>query len=235
MPVKEYDLPGIGPVKLYKRKGVKSLRLSVTGNSVRVTLPYWAPYQAALEFVRSRQDWIESHKPADKPLFRNFDRIGKAHHLIFREDNTILKPKARIMQTEIIISYPIGCEITDATVQEVAAAAAIRAMKMQADKLLPQRLRILAAQYNFTYRSVKIRQLKARWGSCDSNHNIALNLFLMQLPWDLIDYVLVHELTHTKALNHGTDFWELFESCLPNAKTHRKLIKGYAPVLEPLR
>jgi len=49
--------------------------------------------------------------------------------------------------------------------------------------LLPQRLQAFATQTGFSYRSVSVKQLKSRWGSCNTEKEITLNLFLMQLPW----------------------------------------------------
>jgi len=97
--------------------------------------------------------------------------------------------------------------------------------------LLPQRLDQLAAQNGLNYSSVAIRQLKSRWGSCSSAKHITLNLFLMQLPWHLIDYVLLHELTHTKVLRHGPPFWEELEKHAPGARKLRREISAYQPII----
>jgi predicted metal-dependent hydrolase len=120
----------------------------------------------------------------------------------------------------------------DPEVQKSAHRASIRALRTQAEKLLPVRLKQLADKYDFEYASVSVKQLKGRWGSCDTRGHITLNLFLMQLPWHLIDYVLLHELTHTKQLNHGADFWDEFLSHEPKAKDYRKQIKEHKPILE---
>jgi predicted metal-dependent hydrolase len=66
------------------------------------------------------------------------------------------------------------------------------------------------------YSSVSIRQQKTRWGSCSSSRSISLNARLLFLPPDLVNYVLVHELCHTKHLNHSPIFWRLVESYLPD-------------------
>jgi hypothetical protein len=118
-------------------------------------------------------------------------------------------------------------------VQAVAQRAAIRALRSEAEQILPKRLRDLASQYDLDFKSVTIKQLTSRWGSCDQNKDIALNLFLMQLPWSLIDYVLVHELVHTKHLHHGEDFWNTLESLIPDAKNLRAEIRKHKPVVLP--
>jgi predicted metal-dependent hydrolase len=53
----------------------------------------------------------------------------------------------------------------------------------------------------------------------------------MQLPWELIDYVIIHELTHTKHLNHSDEFWAEFMRHEPKAKVLRKRVRSYQPVL----
>jgi predicted metal-dependent hydrolase len=56
-------------------------------------------------------------------------------------------------------------------------------------------------------------------------------LYLMQLPWHLIDYVLLHELTHTKVMQHGTPFWQELERHVPHAKRLRGEIREFHPIL----
>jgi len=98
--------------------------------------------------------------------------------------------------------------------------------------LLPPRLARLASEYGFSYRSVSAKQLKRRWGSCDSQHNIVFNFFLMELPWDLIDYVLLHELTHTEHMHHGPDFWSRLKQISPRALDLRRQINTYRPIIQ---
>ncbi len=122
-----------------------------------------------------------------------------------------------------------------AVVQDAAASASLKALRKEAETLLPQRLRTLSDQTGLGYASVSVRQLKSRWGSCDNHKEITLSIFLMQLPWHLIDYVLVHELTHTKVMRHGAPFWEELERHLPGAKQLRKEMAAYQPILTPGR
>ena len=75
-----------------------------------------------------------------------------------------------------------------------------------ARKVLCRRIGELAQLHNFVYNRVSIRKQKTRWGSCSSKNNINLNMNLLHLPPELMDYVLLHELVHTRVKNHGKDF-----------------------------
>ena len=77
----------------------------------------------------------------------------------------------------------------------------------EAKKLLPPRLTDFAQQHGFRFNKITIRNNKRNWGSCSSKNNISLNLQMMKLPNELIDYILLHELVHTEIKNHGPKFW----------------------------
>jgi predicted metal-dependent hydrolase len=104
----------------------------------------------------------------------------------------------------------------------------LRELKLKALEYLPGRLQTLASLHGFTYTSIKISRSKSRWGACSTRKNINLSLFLMQLPAYLIDYVILHELCHTKEMNHGPQFWALMDSvCNGRAKLLRKELKSF--------
>lgn len=231
MAVKLFEIDKIGPVHVYKRRGSSSLRLSIAPDGkLRVTIPYWSTYAAGLDFVRSRSDWILANLPEQQSLLVHGQHVGKAHRLVF-ENAAGNSVRTRLAGSDIRIVKPIGMMNSHADAQQAAHRACIRALRVQAEKLLPKRLKQLAAKFGYDYSSVSVKQLKGRWGSCDTRQHITLNLFLMQLPWHLIDYVLLHELTHTKHLHHGADFWDEFLRHEPRAKVYRKQIKALKPVL----
>lgn len=234
MAAKAFEVEGIGTVHIYKRKGSRSLKLSIASDGkVRLSIPFWTTYAAGLQFARSRADWITTNAPDEAGVLEHGHRIGKAHRLVFLSGQ-VETPSSRLAGSEIRITRPASMLRTDPAVQAAATKASIRALRLQAAKLLPPRLRLLAEKYDFSYSDVQIKQLKGRWGSCDAQKHIVLNLFLMQLPWQLIDYVLLHELIHTKHLHHGPEFWDEFTRHLPHAKTLRKAIKNQKPVLMPV-
>lgn len=235
MSTKQVSIPDIGTVTLYKRRGNRSLRLSIgTGGEIRVSLPYWLPYKAGEQFVLSKAPWIAANRTKASVALQHGHAIGKAHRLYFDQQAMATKVSARVAANEVRVSFPPTYGIYDHVVQHAAHQASIRALRKEAEALLPQRLEALASQTGFTYASVNVKQLKSRWGSCNSQKEITLNLFLMQLPWHLIDYVLVHELTHTKVMQHGSPFWREMERHLPRARELRRQMGTYHPILSPI-
>ncbi len=100
--------------------------------------------------------------------------------------------------------------------------------RLKAGAALIQRLEELARLHNFKYRKVSIRNQKTRWGSCSSKGNINLNINLALLPAELSDYVIMHELLHTKIKNHGKEFWaELDRYIGRTAKELAKKLRKY--------
>ena len=97
----------------------------------------------------------------------------------------------------------------------------------EAREKLGRRLSELAEQHNFRYNRVSIRNQRTRWGSCSSKDNISLNMKLLHLPDHLIDYILLHELVHTRVKNHSQDFWNELETVVPNARTVDKQLRDY--------
>ena len=101
-------------------------------------------------------------------------------------------------------------------------------LRIQAQLYLPERLQALSAQHGLPYSQVQVNSSRGRWGSCSNRKHISLSFYLMTLPAHLIDYVLLHELSHTKEMNHGERFWALMDK-LTDGKAHalRDEIKGY--------
>lgn len=232
MAKKTIELDGIGPITLVKRASSRNLRLSVTPTGVRVSMPHWTPYSAGQAFALSHREWIQAEQnKMNRPALESGQRIGKMHYLRFEQALSGQSISSRVTGTEIIIRMQHGETIDDTQVQQRAETAAIRALKREAERLLPPRLAGLAAKHGRHYSSVGVKQLKRRWGSCDSHQAITLNLFMMELPWDYIDYVLLHELAHTEEMHHGPTFWALLKSMNPRARDLARQLRSHHPAI----
>jgi predicted metal-dependent hydrolase len=99
--------------------------------------------------------------------------------------------------------------------------------RVKAKRKLSRRLNYLSAKYGFTYNRVFIRNQRTRWGSCSHKDNISLNMKLIRLPDELIDYVILHELVHTRFKNHSKQFWDELDKILVNGKGIDARLKQY--------
>jgi len=99
--------------------------------------------------------------------------------------------------------------------------------RVRAGRLLAGRLNELARRHRFTYNRLTIRRQKTRWGSCSHQNNISLNARLIDLPPELIDYVLLHELLHTRIKNHSPHFWAELQKLLPGMRTLRRQLRTH--------
>lgn len=97
-----------------------------------------------------------------------------------------------------------------------------------ATKKLTHRLNELSSLYGFTYNRVFIRNQKTRWGSCSAKNNINLNMNLVRLPKDLIDYVILHELVHTREKNHSKVFWAELNKVVSDAGKLKSRLREYS-------
>lgn len=101
-------------------------------------------------------------------------------------------------------------------------------LRKNAKVILPSRLEHLSKQSGLPYKSVKINSSQGRWGSCSARKDINLSYYLVLLPSHLIDYVLLHELCHTREMNHSERFWGLLNRFTNgNATALRNELRGY--------
>jgi predicted metal-dependent hydrolase len=96
---------------------------------------------------------------------------------------------------------------------------------------LIERLNILSQKHGFNYRKVFIKNQKTRWGSCSGKNNINLNINLIRLPDELIDYTILHELVHTRVKNHSRRFWDQMDKLVGDAKKLDSKLREYRVLL----
>ena len=99
---------------------------------------------------------------------------------------------------------------------------------IQEEKYLVNRVEMLARKHGFQYSKLKFRTMKTRWGSCSAKNNININMLITYLPKKLQDYVILHELVHTRIKDHSHRFWALLDKITGNAKgIHKELKEKY--------
>ena len=100
---------------------------------------------------------------------------------------------------------------------------------------LVDRLDKLSRKHDLPFNRVFVKNQKTRWGSCSEKNNINLNINLVRLPEELMDYAIMHELVHTKQMNHSQLFWNLLEKFVPCARNLDQKLQSYSfMLLKPL-
>ena len=111
-----------------------------------------------------------------------------------------------------VISCPPEADFSLPEVQALLRNAVVRALKHSASRFLPPLLSDWSERCNLPYGKVRITGARGKWGSCSSAKTISLSCYLMLLPPHLMDYVILHELAHTREMNHGEAFYALLDN-----------------------
>lgn len=231
------EVEGIGVIKIRRRRGQKSttLRLAKSGGIVLST-NYSTPLYSLKKFVLENRAWLEEVR-AKNGLFDKieiFDGQKLTGDLKFKLehqpglDSPIFKYRKGWGEIMIATST-LGESVTlDESERIELEKFVIKAIRERAQLYLPKRLQQISAHMEASYNSVTIRNTSSRWGSCSSHNDINLSLWLMILPDELIDYVITHELSHTRFKHHAKDFWDEVARFEPDYKSLRVKLKKYS-------
>jgi predicted metal-dependent hydrolase len=104
--------------------------------------------------------------------------------------------------------------------------------KYKASAVISQRVKAISGAHGFKYKKIGLTSAKKRWGSCSYNDCIKINWRLIMAPTDIIDYVIIHELSHTVHKNHSKNFWNYVGSIMPDYKIRIKWLKDNGHMLK---
>lgn len=239
-------LEDLGEVKLKRIKGLRGIRLSVTqSGAVQAQAPLHMPKRMVEGFVRENKQWILKSLHRQIPnlelsLVNGFRigslpgavslqlRVDKNEEFKFQQKNQHILVAGAFVQEN-----SSGPNTAKLNLQQkgLLDKEVVKALRQQAKEVLTARLKAFSKQYSLPYNGVTIRNTKTRWGSCSGANNISLNLWICILPEDLADYILFHELAHTKHKHHQADFWSEVARAIPNYKILRTRLKSYNPAV----
>ena len=179
---------GIGEVLYVRNPRARnfSIRINPQGE-VRVTVPGRVSWVRAEAFFLSRQEWVL--KKLEQ--IRSMDCKGS-----LPAEGEMLRVRGQ--------EYPVEMKEGETGSEE----AIWRILRKEALEYLPGRVEKLADKHGYKISGLKIRKMKSRWGSCTARKSINLNSWLMMIPESLSDYVILHELAHTRYPDHGRHFWK---------------------------
>ena len=219
-----------GEIVVKKRSLAKTVSLKIAPDGrIQITMPPYAPLLAAKALIKTSRKQIRelASQYRKKLSYTENQQIGKSHNLLIQ---TTTKPSSvKIVGTQILAEINEAESVESAANQQLIRSKILAALRKEAKSYLPRRLSFLAEEHGFSFARSKITHSSSRWGSCSSSGTISLNIGMMNLPFELIDYVIIHELCHTRHMNHSTKFWDEVYKFDPQYKMHRNELKKYSP------
>jgi predicted metal-dependent hydrolase len=162
-------------------------------------------------WVLAKLELVRTPQPGDITTGSRIAYLGRQYYTEVVFDSTLLKARVTFNHSSFRIRVSPAGDVQAAITQALEAFFRAKAR----EKITP-RVRQWAAKTGLVYSELKFRQMPKRWGSCTPSNVLLLNPDVVKLPYTLIDYVIVHELCHTKVKNHSKAFWAEVAHWLPN-------------------
>lgn len=221
------NLPKIDRLIRSKRKTI-ALIIRPDG-SLEVRAPLHLPQKDILEWVASKNSWIEKHR--QQVLRVQAEKAGIPNRPLQSGDLVYVMGKTyplRVIKTQ---TKTLRLEATRLVMSSDLLPNAHTVLQQFLTNFLNLTLTLRLAKFSDLIGKkpamVRISNARTRWGSCSSNGNIALNWRLAMAPPEILDYIIVHELTHLKHPNHSRTFWAEVGHILPDYKARKQWLKQY--------
>lgn len=223
-----------------RRSKRSSIGFMINEHGLRVSAPKWVTLAAIENALHDKQRWI-------------FSKLAQRHQRSTQQQNTaqewsdgsrlpylgshltlrlrVAAASAILHDTaaaELHVSLPTGSS-SQQLKQDVQAW-----LQLAAKRLFAERLPHYANKLGESYQSFALTSAKTQWGSCTAQRKIRLNWRLIHFPLALIDYVIAHELSHLREMNHSPRFWATVQSIYPEHALARKTLREQARILLPL-
>ena len=201
------------------RTSARARRLSVRvypAGLVEVVVPPRTPAQLVQQFVSKHRAWIDARvqesvtKQAQlvAPTELLLASLERSIQVEYRHESAL--PKLRVLDANHLL-------IRGAIAEPARWARLLNDwLTALAQGEFQKRLQVLALQHGFQFERLQIRRQRTRWGSCSSSGTISLNVCSLFVRPDILRYLMIHELCHTRHMNHSQRFWNLVAECEPN-------------------
>lgn len=211
---------------------IRSNRLTVSVSidafgRVVVRAPKKYPEEKIMEFLSEKEDWIARKKrertetgmrlPPESLDGYSFLLLGKDCRIRLTKKNKVeFDPKAGIVYVP----------------SKNAKARLVAWLKANAKRIFTSLTEEKSKVMNTKFKSVGVSSARTRWGSCSFDNSIRYSFRLLYAPKEVIEYIVVHELSHTKEKNHSAAFWKLVEKYSPDYKRHKDWLERYSGLME---
>jgi predicted metal-dependent hydrolase len=198
------------------------------GGRVEIVVPIGVNAHTVRDFVQRFTPWIDRKVAAMQCVAAPEEAVPRSVEFAATGESIPVEwrggPKRGLQHT------PSGIVLHAA--DERSARALLRSwLKRAAQERLAPRLLQLAGELNYPVARVSIRCQRTRWGSCSTRGTVSLNCSLLFLKFEVVRYLFVHELAHTRHMNHSAHFWRLVEKIEPDyRRLDRDLLAGWRTV-----
>jgi predicted metal-dependent hydrolase len=223
-----------------RRSARRTIGFSVGQDGLAVSAPRWVPLAEIETALREKSDWVVKKLAQAQERARRLEQ----RRIVWR-DGAILPYLGRPMTVFLSARHgpgrgamlqgdpgdppPSGALLLRVALAPDAGASQIQGsvlgwLMRQARRLFQQRLEEFAPRLEVQWRRLVLSNAGTRWGSANANGAIRLNWRLIHFPLPVIDYVVVHELSHLRVMDHSPRFWALVESVLPDYAARKALL-----------
>lgn len=224
MPIVEYSdfSDRVKVIKSKRRK--RTISLAIKNGTVEIRVPYFTSRRTLKQVYRKHSKWI-SNKLAlasKSPPLNKRDHLlyrGIRHQIIFSDQE-----HANINNNSHTITLPSSANQATLAFREL--------LKTGLEKDLSLIITKHAQSMNAKHGLIRVKDVRSYWGSCSAKNNISFNLRLYQAPREVLEYVVVHELAHTRIRGHSTKFWKYVSRFIPDWRKRKRWLRDHHQELE---
>lgn len=225
----------------FKRGKRRTIGLSVSPDGLSVSAPRWTPVGEVEALLHNKADWVleklqhARQRAGELAQARTVWADGAEFRFLGQRVRLVLDPTHGFAQVGALLEQGDGDapatlrlglagNASEAQIRDAAQAWLMR----QAKRVFAERLAIFAPQLGVSYKVLRLSSAGTRWGSASADGTIRLNWRLIHLKMEMVDYVVVHELSHLHHMDHSPQFWGVVASVMPDHIERRKALKRAA-------
>lgn len=206
----------------------RSIGLQISQHGLRISAPLHTPLAYIDSVLQQKAGWItkklaqwqdKKSLVLDWSLETTYPLLGEPWRIAMKPTGEL----AMIRSFDQELPQPLTIELNSRHIETFV----MSWYQQQAITCFKQRIELYAPELAVPTPPFRLSQAKTRWGSCNSRGVISLNWRLIQLPLQLVDYVVAHELAHLIEMNHSKVFWEVVGKVFPEYRDARKLLRNY--------
>jgi len=221
--------------ELKRKLGIKNtyLKIDKTGK-ITVSGGMFLTKKYAKKFVESKREWIqkkideiEKINITNDPISKNksFYYLGEIYDISIIIDQKISRAYFKFINNKLLIYSNRELENDQINYFKD------EFYRNQVKEIIPNIVKIISKKTELHPNKISFRKAKTRWGSCNNINNISFSIYLAALPIELIEHVVLHEISHIKYKNHSKYFWQFVNLHCPDLKNKKKWLKEFSHII----